>query len=272
MNVKISEIFSSVQGEGRWAGHPAVFVRFAGCSNNCWFCDTKYAQSTPASGQLQRDNLHTYSITRNINNWTEVPIQEVYEYVVDLIEQSSQEKAKRIQMVVITGGEPFEQPEALGELCVKLPYLAHEKHGITNHLQVCIESSGTVPVQEGGPYAGGMEEPPVYITIAGNVLNYIASSVNCFLTISPKPKPPQIEYIDAASQLKFLVGHTSEFDSVIPIEVFKHVTERTEGITFQPIWTDDPEQRATAIQRAIKKAFTHGGTVSTQIHKFLDIQ
>jgi organic radical activating enzyme len=40
--VKICEIFESLIGEGRYAGHPAVFVRLSGCTRNCSFCDTKY--------------------------------------------------------------------------------------------------------------------------------------------------------------------------------------------------------------------------------------
>ena len=38
--MKINEIFYSIQGEGRWAGTPMVFIRFAGCNLKCPFCDT----------------------------------------------------------------------------------------------------------------------------------------------------------------------------------------------------------------------------------------
>jgi 7-carboxy-7-deazaguanine synthase len=35
MNLKISEIFYSLQGEGRWAGVPSVFMRTFGCNFEC---------------------------------------------------------------------------------------------------------------------------------------------------------------------------------------------------------------------------------------------
>ena len=43
---KVNEIFYSIQGEGRHTGMPAVFLRLAGCTMGCDFCDTKYAFQT----------------------------------------------------------------------------------------------------------------------------------------------------------------------------------------------------------------------------------
>jgi organic radical activating enzyme len=49
MMLQLAEIFYSVQGEGAWAGTPAVFVRLAGCNLACAFCDTDYALKFVAS-------------------------------------------------------------------------------------------------------------------------------------------------------------------------------------------------------------------------------
>ena len=42
MKYKINEIFYSIQGEGYYTGHPAIFIRLSGCNLNCDFCDTKH--------------------------------------------------------------------------------------------------------------------------------------------------------------------------------------------------------------------------------------
>jgi len=36
----VSEVFSSIQGEGCWLGRKQIFVRFAGCNLSCAYCDT----------------------------------------------------------------------------------------------------------------------------------------------------------------------------------------------------------------------------------------
>ncbi len=42
MKLIVNEIFYSLQGEGRFTGHPAVFLRLAGCNLSCPFCDTDH--------------------------------------------------------------------------------------------------------------------------------------------------------------------------------------------------------------------------------------
>lgn len=47
--MRINEIFYSLQGEGRFTGTPAVFIRFSGCNLSCSFCDTSHEPFTEMS-------------------------------------------------------------------------------------------------------------------------------------------------------------------------------------------------------------------------------
>lgn len=41
--MRVNEIFYSLQGEGHFAGTPAIFIRFSGCNLKCSFCDTDHS-------------------------------------------------------------------------------------------------------------------------------------------------------------------------------------------------------------------------------------
>lgn len=41
--LKIAELFYSIQGESSFAGYPCFFIRFADCNLRCKYCDTRYA-------------------------------------------------------------------------------------------------------------------------------------------------------------------------------------------------------------------------------------
>lgn len=51
VDYKISEIFESIQGEGRNAGKLSTFIRFAGCNLQCPFCDTDHSIKTILNAQ-----------------------------------------------------------------------------------------------------------------------------------------------------------------------------------------------------------------------------
>jgi 7-carboxy-7-deazaguanine synthase len=50
--MRISEIFYSIQGEGRLSGVPSVFIRTSGCNLRCVWCDTPYTSWSPDGKEM----------------------------------------------------------------------------------------------------------------------------------------------------------------------------------------------------------------------------
>jgi 7-carboxy-7-deazaguanine synthase len=82
--LKITEIFHSIQGESTLVGLPTVFVRLTGCPLRCTWCDTEYAF---AGGE-----------------WLEI------DAIVEQIKQYG------TPYVCVTGGEPLAQKRCLNLL------------------------------------------------------------------------------------------------------------------------------------------------------------
>ena len=40
--LQVQDIWYTLQGEGPFSGHPAIFIRMTGCNLRCTFCDTKW--------------------------------------------------------------------------------------------------------------------------------------------------------------------------------------------------------------------------------------
>ena len=104
--MRISEIFHSLQGEGPSAGTPAHFIRLQGCDVGCAWCDTRYSWD-PAAG-------HERSATAACDEAAALGAA---------------------PLLVITGGEPGEQPELKRLLAAALARWA----------RVEVETSGVAP-------------------------------------------------------------------------------------------------------------------------------
>jgi len=57
--MKISEIFHSIQGEGKLLGIPSTFIRLTGCNLRCIWCDTPYASWNPQGSEMSITEIMT---------------------------------------------------------------------------------------------------------------------------------------------------------------------------------------------------------------------
>lgn len=54
---RVSEIFTSIEGEGIFVGKKTLFIRFSGCHLKCRWCDTKYALPLDSGTEYQIDEI-----------------------------------------------------------------------------------------------------------------------------------------------------------------------------------------------------------------------
>ncbi len=102
--MRISEIFYSLQGEGRLIGVPSAFIRTAGCNLRCRWCDTPYTSWRPEG--------KSWSVAKVLSEVNRYPTR----------------------YVVITGGEPLLAPE--------IEELTHELKKQVSH--ITIETAATI--------------------------------------------------------------------------------------------------------------------------------
>lgn len=105
MKVSLSEIFTSVEGEGIYFGTKTLFLRLAGCSYNCFWCDTPYALSMKDGKEYELDE------------------------VKEMIDKNLKQNTFKVNF---TGGEPLLQYKAVYEMA---------KHVKSKGLRTYLESS-----------------------------------------------------------------------------------------------------------------------------------
>ena len=110
VRLRVSEIFRSLQGEGPTAGLPATFLRLAACNLRCRYCDTPY----------------TWDFQR-FDPSKEVQTKSLDEVVKELLEPG-------LERLVVTGGEPLLQQQALVPLVQRLP----------TSIAIEVETNGTI--------------------------------------------------------------------------------------------------------------------------------
>lgn len=113
----VVEIFTSIQGEGKYSGVPSHFIRVSGCNLRCVFkdsvCDTPYTSFSPEKSLYKdMDSL--------VNAFKE-----------------QKEKYPNVKHLVVTGGEPLLYKKELEEFLGKI---------YQDDMVITIETNGTLPI------------------------------------------------------------------------------------------------------------------------------
>lgn len=117
------EIFRSIQGEGPAIGRPRTFVRLSGCNLHCAWCDTAYTWNwlgTP----FAHENNKKFEIGAEM-------------IALTVVDTAARIKGQPSEGVVITGGEPLLQMQAVVEL---IDTLREDNH----RAWVDIETNGSI--------------------------------------------------------------------------------------------------------------------------------
>lgn len=231
---KVNEIFTSIQGEGCFTGHPSHFIRFQGCPHACPFCDTK-------------------------KTWVydEAPLELSLADIIARMKLLKQDYPN-ISHVVLTGGEPLH-----GQNGANLPELMLE---LWTQLKLpCqIETSGTECPPDFEQHLVGV---PRFITASPKR----ATPNSPFLALNAKLVPyiDELKFLvddeeNAQEEIeKFLQGY-DKFKPCISICV--------QPIDYGVLDDDKIKRTRTARQNAIRICKEKDWTLSAQLHKFLFIE
>jgi 7-carboxy-7-deazaguanine synthase len=131
----VNELFYSLQGEGKLAGTPSVFVRTSGCNLRCWFCDSYHTSWEPTHA------------------WHSI------DAIVDRVTDYDQ-----AEHVVLTGGEPLlhdESVELLNRLSDADYHTTVETNGTIFHetaidlVSISPKLASSTPTREKDPKGDG---------------------------------------------------------------------------------------------------------------------
>lgn len=153
--MEVFNIWYTIQGEGPYAGVPAIFIRMAGCNLQCPGCDTDYT-----SKRTRMTVSEIVTITQKLR-----PM-----YPENSYWGHKQRKKECYPLTVITGGEPFRQ--RIGDLVRQLCY---------DGQIVQIETNGTIWQDELWPLRGEIvcspKTPKIHPEIAKRMsaLKYVIS-------------------------------------------------------------------------------------------------
>ena len=155
-DLRVVDVFRTIQGEGPFAGRRAVFVRLAGCNLACPDCDTDYTSGavTYTTDQLTNAVRKEAGLCRPLVVITggEPFRQNLSPFVRQLILELSAEVQVETNGTLFPGADAF--PFAADVTLVVSPKVGHVAHGLrpyVNHLKYVVKAGDRADPDTGLP-------------------------------------------------------------------------------------------------------------------------
>jgi 7-carboxy-7-deazaguanine synthase len=253
---RVNDLYATIQGEGRMVGTPMILLRLHGCSVGCAFCDTK---ETWAVGEAALPSHRaTLEEARGSDElWAELD----EEAVAAAVRAERDAKAPGVEWVLLTGGEPAEQP---------IRPLVRALHGAG--FKVALETSGTArghleerPCRnhEHAHGASGEGSDGAVAESRGDSCDFICCSPKIG---NPGGRPILADVVRGADEIKMVIGKSSDVEN---FEAFvrEHGLTDPSALSLQPM-----SESRKATELCMTAALRLGCRVSIQTHKLIDVR
>jgi 7-carboxy-7-deazaguanine synthase len=236
---RVSEIFTSIQGEGNFSGTPAHFIRFQGCPVRCYFCDSKWTW------------------LRNDGSAVSCEWEDILQAVTRL-----KRKFPNVGHIVLTGGEPLWENPDIGRLLAELCR--------SSDFTIQIETSGMV---ENASLIRFLDAESV-IDPAGVRITVSPKAPQVGMD---EYLPVSRQLLRAAHEVKFPVAEDIDVTTRIPAFMEEYADCFIAGgrrplIYLQPVDFGDPAVNSGLNRLAVSTAVEKGWAVSVQAHKFFGVR
>lgn len=230
----LTNIFSSIQGEGIYIGEKQLFIRFSECNLDCPYCDTKESWSEQPEYRLTIKEKDIDMVMQN-------PLSpEALEAIID------EHIDKSYHGISLTGGEPLLRIDFLLEF---LPLLEKREY------KILLETNGTLPFN---------------LKKIIHLVDIVSADVK--YSIFPELREVQLEFFrimkERENYIKILLENQTVLGSYEDILMdIKGVNEGT-SIILQPVWGEEVD--IFKFYNLAKKYFENVKFIP-QMHKYIKI-
>jgi len=243
--IKVSELFYSIQGEGRYMGVPSVFLRTFGCNFTCDGFGMARGQKSVERYNVDEEIFDDYKklplVSTGCDSYASwdvrfkhlsplVKINTLAEKIVDILPY----KEWRDEHLVITGGEPL--------LGWQRSYPALLDHPLMNNLkEITFETNGTQELsQDLVDYLFDWQENKNYNLTRG--YDSVTFSVSAFLSVSGEKREeairPEIicQYQNVGhTYLKFVIATQEDCDEALEVTELYRKAGFTGNVYLMPV-------------------------------------